>query len=247
MAANTGGNDNTALGQCALRCNVLGSTNVAIGNYSMKLNDGGGGNTAIGYSSLSANIGGNRNVAIGYSALSANTSGSCNTAIGRNAQNATTTSVNTIAIGNASITSNTNGHTAWGTSANNVLNCIWVAFTVQSDARDKTNVETLGSNLGLGLIKKLRPVSFNWDNRDNYVRECGYEYGKKDGTLIGEKKHYGLIAQELKGALEELNVTFDALHHDEEKDGYRITYEELIAPIIKAIQEIDARVTILEK
>ena len=52
--------------------------------------------------------------------------------------------------------------------------------------------------------------------------------------------------KKLMNTLEELNVTFDALHHDNEKDGYRITYEELIAPIIKAIQEIDARVTILE-
>jgi hypothetical protein len=153
----------------------------------------------------------------------------------------------TIAVGTCSKTSATTGHTAWGTASNNVLNCVWAAWTVQSDARDKTNVETLNSNLGLGLIKKLRPVSFNWDNRDNYVRECGYEYGTKDGTLASEKKHYGLIAQELKGTLEELNQEFDALHHDTENDSYRITYEELIAPIIKAIQEIDARVTAIEE
>jgi hypothetical protein len=56
-----------------------------------------------------------------------------------------------------------------------------------------------------------------------------------------------LIAQELKQALEELNVEFDALGHDKTKDAYRLTYEELIAPIISAIQEIDKRVEALEK
>jgi hypothetical protein len=76
--------------------------------------------------------------------------------------------------------------------------------------------------------------------------ECQYEYGVKDGTLIGEKEHYGLVAQELNAALQELNVRFDALGHDTDKDAYRMTYEELIAPIIKSIQEIDARVIILE-
>ena len=61
------------------------------------------------------------------------------------------------------------------------------------------------------------------------------------------KEHYGIIAQELKAVLEELNVTYDALGHDPEKDAYRMTYEELIAPIIKAIQELDARLTTLEQ
>jgi hypothetical protein len=117
---------------------------------------------------------------------------------------------------------------------------------VVSDCRDKTNIKSLPDNLGLNLIKKLRPVSFNWDNRETYVRECKYEYGQKDGTLAGTKKSYGLIAQELKQALQELNVEFDALGHDDTKDAYRLTYEELIAPIISAVQELDKRVEALE-
>jgi hypothetical protein len=43
-----------------------------------------------------------------------------------------------------------------------------------------------------------------------------------------------------------LNVRFDGLGHDEEKDAYRVTYEELIAPVIKAIQEIDKRLKTVE-
>jgi hypothetical protein len=98
----------------------------------------------------------------------------------------------------------------------------------------------LPDNLGLQFIKKLKPVSFNWDNRETYVRECKYTYGEKDGTLASEKQHYGIIAQDLKSVLDELNVRFDGLGHDDEKDAYRVTYEELIAPIIKAIQELVA-------
>jgi hypothetical protein len=101
--------------------------------------------------------------------------------------------------------------------------------------------------MGLDLIKKLRPVSFNWDHRDTYVRECKYEYGTKDGNLVGSKEHYGLIAQELKSALDELNLKFDGLGHDDEKDAYRLTYEELIAPIIKAIQELNTRLETVEE
>jgi hypothetical protein len=101
--------------------------------------------------------------------------------------------------------------------------------------------------LGLQFIKKLKPVSFNWDNRETYVRECKYTYGEKDGNLAGTKEHYGIIAQELKSVLDELDVRFDGLGHDDEKDAYRVTYEELIAPIIKAIQEITTRLEIVEE
>ena len=63
---------------------------------------------------------------------------------------------------------------------------------------------------------------------------------------MGEKQHYGLLAQDLKQVLDELNIRFDALGYDETKDAYRITYEELIAPIIKAVKELDVRLTEVE-
>ena len=56
-----------------------------------------------------------------------------------------------------------------------------------------------------------------------------------------------MIAQELKSALEELDVRFDGLGHDDDKDAYRLTYEELIAPIIKAIQELNTRLEVVEE
>jgi hypothetical protein len=122
-----------------------------------------------------------------------------------------------------------------------------VAWVSPSDCRDKTRIESLPDNLGLRFIKKLRPVGFHLDNREDYWLRCKYKYGQKDGTLVSEKQHYGLIAQEIKQVIDELNVKFDALGHDPEMDAYRLAYEELIAPIIKSVQEVDDRLLNIEK
>jgi len=93
-----------------------------------------------------------------------------------------------------------------------------------SDARMKS--EITDCDFGLKFINKLRPVSFKW-------------IGKK-------RKHYGLIAQELKTTLEEEGATFDGnktddfagLVYGEEEDRFGLRYTELIAPLIKALQEL---------
>jgi hypothetical protein len=228
---NTTGGDNTAVGSCALYCNTVAITNTAVGSNSSKLITTGGSNTSIGFNSLATNVTGVGNTAVGHAAQ-------CSV-------NASLT--NTIAVGCGANTSATNNHTVWGNSANNVCNCVYKAWEVPSDCRDKTNIETLPDNLGLRFIKKLRPVSFNWDHRDTYVRECGYEYGKKDGTLASDRKDYGFVAQEVYQLLTNLNVEFDGLGHDSDKEAYRIGYESFIGPIVKAIQELENRVAELEE
>jgi hypothetical protein len=205
-------------------------------------------NTGVGSGALYRNTSGDKNTALGRYTLGASTTGQSNTAVGWYAQASITTGVNnTIAIGCNAATSATTGHTVWGNSSNNVCNCVYAAWSNVSDCRDKTNIKSLDSKYGLALIKKLRPVKYNWDHRETYVHECKYEYGQKDGNLAGTKEHYGLIAQELKSALDELDVRFDGLGHDDEKDAYRLTYEELIAPIIKSIQELSNRLEIVEE
>lgn len=110
-----------------------------------------------------------------------------------------------------------------------------------SDGRDKTNVQPLRTSLGLEFIKRIRPVSYVWDNRDNYVMECGFEYGTKDGTLAQTRKHYGVIAQDIQAVLTELGESFEGLSYDEQKDAYRMQYSTLIGPLTKAIKELDER------
>lgn len=92
---------------------------------------------------------------------------------------------------------------------------------VSSDARLKKNVKD--SDLGLGFINSLRPVSWTWKDENQ-------------GTV----EHYGVIAQEAelaiakaKGEPSDVIVT-----HNKDSDSYSVKYTELIAPLIKAVQEM---------
>jgi hypothetical protein len=110
------------------------------------------------------------------------------------------------------------------------------ASDIGSDSRWKRNIETVP--LGLDFINSLNPVQYN-----------RYAIGSEedpDGKII-EGKHWGLIAQEVRTAMEEAGVTDSiAWHHNEESDKYSLAYSELISPMIKAIQELKAEVDALK-
>lgn len=101
-----------------------------------------------------------------------------------------------------------------------------------SDSREKKQI--IDSDLGLDFIRKLRPVSYFW----------------KSG--VDETQHYGLIAQETEQAIaDSKNQAADIqkpiiVTYDKENDRYGLRYTELISPIIKAIQELSAKVLKLE-
>lgn len=249
------GRHTVSIGPASARCSNTVARNIAIGYRAFEYAKRGQQNIAIGSYALSSNTatpnwaatGLYYNVAVGSRSLNGLQTGYCNTAIGYGSQNQSMTAINnTIAVGYNNNTSAASHHTIWGNSSNNVCNCIYVAWSVVSDCRDKANITPLPEELGLDFIKKLKPVFYNWDNRETYETKCKYPYGQKDGSLTGTKQHYGLIAQDIKKALDELNVRFDALGHDEKKDAYRINYEELIPSIIKSIQELSNRVETLE-
>jgi hypothetical protein len=124
-------------------------------------------------------------------------------------------------------------------------NCVYDAWFEISDCRDKTNIQNLNPKLGLEFIKKLRPVSFNWDKREEYVYKCGFELGQRDGTLMVNHKEYGFIAQEIKQTLNELNLNWDALSGNEETH-YKLQHNALNASITKTIQQLLEKVEYLE-
>lgn len=102
--------------------------------------------------------------------------------------------------------------------------------TIQtSDKRQKKSIKALGHK-ALELISKLRPVSFLM----------------RKGT--SGRRHYGLIAQEVEEAMEACGMTsedFAGLVKDE-KGRYGLRYEEFIAPLILAVQDLTKRVEALE-
>jgi len=130
--------------------------------------------------------------------------------------------------------------------ANNSTPCIWVGWSFASDNRDKTNITPLTDNLGINFVRKLRPVSYNWDKRAVYQERCGFEYGVKDGTLTEPKQDYGFIAQEVELAAQQLGFKFDALAYGDYQDAYSISYLDFVAVLTKALQKINEDLDLIE-
>jgi hypothetical protein len=145
---------------------------------------------------------------------------------------------------------------------------VWAANgTIQtSDWRDKTNIQP--ATLGLGFINALKPVSFNWKTgRKEIVRQ---DYVDADGNVVhpddpnfadavpgpiitqdvpGSRTHWGLIAQEVHAACGAAGVDFGGwvLSDTTDPDSPQaLRYDQFIAPLIKAVQELSARVEALE-
>ena len=174
----------------------------------------------------------NQRFRVGY-----NYAGDCSISIGGYIN---TPYCNSINIGGSTFGDNT---IYW---ARSTCNCTYVAWTYGSDSRDKTDVENISNNLGLNFIRKLRPISFRYDKRQEYVNKCDFEYGTKDGTLKESKKEYGFIAQEVKTAIDELNVEFEGVNYNSQKDLYTMSMRPFLPVIVKALQELDNRVKTLK-
>ena len=114
---------------------------------------------------------------------------------------------------------------------------IWAANgTIQtSDERQKNTI--IDSDLGLQFINSLRPVSYKWNVGQNIISK-----DDNGNTVVtsrpGIRIHYGLIAQEVKNTLGDKD--FGGFIHDVNSDEMGLRYDQFIAPMIKAIQELKA-------
>lgn len=125
----------------------------------------------------------------------------------------------------------TDGGPALGTSGRRWDTVYATTATINtSDIREKTDVAS--SALGLDFINQLNPVS----------------YKRVDGI----RTHYGLIAQEVEQVLVDNGITtqefagFIRGNIEDPESTLGLRYSEFISPMIKAIQELSARVEILE-
>jgi hypothetical protein len=265
LAANTTGYSNTATGTSALNANTTGYYNTATGTSALSANTTGNYNTATGYTALSANTTGFNNTATGTLALYANTTGSYNTAIGDSALYSNTTGYNNIATGASALNANTTGYyntaTGYGagssatTGSNNsflgynaqpssatvsneitlgnssiaTLRCQVTTITALSDERDKKNIEVIP--LGLDFVLSLLPRRFTWNMRD----------GARVGQVEG-----GFIAQELQIAQRDHGAEWLGLVYDSNPDKLEASPGKLIPVLVRAVQELAARVKELE-
>jgi len=262
--------NNIAIGASSLH-NCTSNLNIAIGTGSMFNTTGGNSNTAVGSYSMESNLTGNFNTAIGRASLYLNQSGINNTALGREALSGSANISNSTGVGyNAQVTGSDQIQIGSGTTTCYTNG----ALQNRSDLRDKAEVRD--TVLGLDFVNSLRAVDYKLDMREDYRSEMPLplendatdeeieahkilmnEWGESfkldnithDGTHTRTRYHHGLIAQEVKDVIEASGVDFGGFQDHKVNGGddvLSLGYTELIAPMIKAIQELTARINVLE-
>jgi hypothetical protein len=255
--------DNIAIGKHVMKVSEGGYYNVAIGNNALESCTGGMNNACVGFNSLHACTEGTDNAMCGSNAGLAITSGNNNTGVGSGSLVQCTTGDSNTALGFSALSALVNysnctgvGHDSAVTGGNQIqLGTIaettyaYGAVQNRSDARDKADVAD--TPLGLDFITRLRPVEFKWDYREAYFDKVdGVRVPvPKDGSRKRSRLHQGFIAQEVKQATTELGVDFGGYQNHSVNGGQDVLtlgYEEFIAPMVKAIQELNAEIQLLK-
>ncbi|MBL7874002.1 MAG: tail fiber domain-containing protein [Cyclobacteriaceae bacterium] len=171
------------------------------------------GNTMLGERAGLITTTGFFNTFIGTTSAATNVGGSQLTLIGRNADVASPTLNNATAIGEGAIV-NASNKVRIGNGTVTVIEG-QVPFSPVSDRRLKNNIRDL--DYGLDLILKLRPVSYYLNSHNNNM------------------VNWGFIAQEVEGIVGARNAIVTVGEDKDRTLGLR--YTDLIAPLVKAVQE----------
>ena len=208
------------------------------------------GNTVIGYQAGDdITTDSDYNVCIGYNAGDGLVSdGDANVFVGADTISNTGTADNQIVIG-YSVSSVGGGYITLGNNSGGRIynhpysNATW---THTSDERMKKDIQT-NTDCGLDFINDLRTVTYKWKAPSEHPNDfLSYNADQTEATHTG--KMYGFIAQEVKAAMDTHNITdFAGWHSIEEQGGQQgISYEMFVMPLVKAVQELSAKVDALE-
>lgn len=269
LRLNTTGNGNAALGQGALTDNT-GSFNTAIGTSALAANTTGNSNTAIGVNALVANTTGYINTAIGQGALENNTTYLNISGLGFNAQ---VTGDNQIQIGNSSTTTYTYGavqnrsdlrdktdvkDTVLGLDFVNALRPVDFKWDMREDYRpeapksvykpEELNEDASDENKAK-YAEELAAYNAYKIKFDKWLEDVKLANITHDGSKKRNRFHHGLIAQEVKAVLDTKGIDFGGFQNHKIAGGddvLSIGYIELIAPLIKAVQELSMEVASLK-
>lgn len=198
---------------------------LAIGGFNSPT---GVGNTGIGNFSLVSLSSGSYNTAVGYYSLTTLRTYTNCSGLG---YQASVTGSNQVQLGNSDTTT-------------------YVYGTVQnrSDERDKADIRP--TVLGLSFINSLIPVDYKWDLREDY-RKAKQKLSKikKDGSKKRNRYHHGFSAQSVKDSIDSLGVDFGGYQDHKVAGGEDVLslgYDEFIAPLVKAVQELSQEVDSLK-
>ncbi len=236
----TTGVENTALGAQTATALTSGDGNTFVGNAAGSSVTTGDDNVSVGRLAGRDNVSGVDNVFVGSGAGLVSLGDQC-TAVGKDALATSGTAVtNATAVGfDAQVTGS--DQLQLGNSATTVY--AYGAVQNRSDGRDKTDVRDTG--LGLEFIEALRPVDFRWDFRDDYDRADG----AAPKSLARTRFHHGFIAQDVADLIARSGVDFGGFQEHSRNGGADVQslgYTEFVAPLVRAVQELSARVRELE-
>ena len=225
----TSGGNNTILGQ-----NALASGGIVGTNYNSNIND----TTAIGQGTLfNLKTNSQGNTTVGFRAGFNLENGSDNVMVGKNAGSLAVSGNRADGFSNCTVlgaNSRISGDNQVQLGGVDTSPYAYAALQIRSDKRDKTDIRDTA--LGLDFINSLRPVDYRFDYREKY------ENGKRDGSRAGKRVHHGFIAQEVMDNA----VTFGGVQDHSVNGGedvMSIGYEEFVAPLVKAVQQLSAEVT----
>ena len=243
LDGNTTGINNTAIGNGALLSNTTGSLNVAVGTRAL-YNNNQGFNTACGDSALYSTTASQYNVAVGYHAGFQYNNGYNNVFLGANTDVNGTGYYNVIAIGQGT-TITASDQVRIGNSATTSIGG-YEGWTNISDGRFKKNLKE--DVKGLDFIMKLRPVTYNLKVSELNAKlneNRGKEMSEQMKAAIAEKENMvqsGFVAQEVEQAAKDAGYDFSGVDKPKnENDVYGLRYAEFVVPLVKAVQELNAK------
>ena len=267
---NCTGSESVAVGSYALDGSADSDQCVAIGHLSMSSTNSASadGNVGVGYASMFSCTSGSNNTALGRNVAGGITTAQNCVVIGKDANVSAADVDNEIVIGKGGAGNGSNTVTL-GNGSITALHCEVQSISALSDSRIKDNVEE--SSLGLDFINALRPVKYQKKHPSEYPEEIrSAEYSEQvltrtrtdeDGnnveyteTIEAETKpegwqptaEYGLIAQEVKAVMESQNATDWQGHKVLPNGAHSLGYGYLVPVLVKAVQELTARVAELE-
>ena len=147
-----------------------------------------------------------------------------------------------IGIGN-DLTLTTNNTAYIGVGGNNIssLFASGSSWSWTSDERLKKNINT--DTLGLEFINKLRPATYELKPSQEVDPSLTEHYNATEDKADSGKLKHGLIAQEVKAALDEVGVdTFGGWNDTSVDDVQRISPADFVYPLINAVKELSAEV-----
>ena len=265
----TGGN-NTGIGFWALREITTGASNTAVGNVAGDSINSGAFNVCVGSFAGSAITSGGSNTVLGYSAGGSITTGQLNCAIGDAAYssgnyqnsaclgyNSQVTGSDQVQLGDSNTTTYVYGSVQNRSDARDKTEIADTNLGLDFVMALKPRKFKWDMREDYRTTPPVKPNPVDFPNDDAYqaaISQWQDDYSSwqeasklanltHNGTHKRNRFHYGLVAQEVKATMDAMGVDFGGYQDHSVKGGddvLSIGYEEMIAPLIKAIQELKA-------